>query len=357
MAMGKGFATDANLDLAKQLRIGYERSRQEDLPGIEIVAICNDTSATLVSFAYQMKVAPRRKAAMALIVGTGCNATIPLALSKLHPAKRPAQLKVLDGTEVLSDPKITINTEWTISGAATPLHDLHYVTRWDKILDEETDNPGFQPFEFMTAGRYLGELGRIIALDYFTNHLNIPGNSLPPKLRERYALSTTFLGNLRPSPSDPSVLDKLKAELPPNAETDAWQWTAETADALYHIAKAVQVRAAGMVAAATIGLLACADEIQFSSDDTDEEVNGEAEAPTTAEYGVDELLVGYTGGCIVHFQDYRDDCQTFLDGIMEREFGRSSLPRVVLEPCHDGGIMGAGILAGTVTTFGHDVPQ
>lgn len=357
MAMGKGFATDANLDLAKQLRIGYERSRQEDLPGIEIVAICNDTSATLVSFAYQMKVVPRRKAAMALIVGTGCNATIPLALSKLHPKKRPAQLKVLDGTESLSDPKITINTEWTISGAAQPLHELHYVTRWDQILDEETDNPGFQPFEFMTAGRYLGELGRIIALDYFTNHLNIPRASLPPKLLERYALSTTFLGNLRPSLNGPSVIHQLNAELPTGTEPDAWQWTTETADALYHIAKAVQVRAAGMVAAATIGLLACAEEIQFSSNHTGEEVNGEAVPYVTMNREVDELLVGYTGGCIVHFQDYRDDCQVFLDAIMEREFGNSSVPRVVLEPCHDGGITGAGILAGTIKTFGHDVSQ
>jgi hexokinase len=356
MAMGKGFAMDANLDLAKQFRVGYERSRAKYIPGIEIVAICNDTSATLVSFAYQMKVVPRRKAAMALIVGTGCNATIPLALSKLHPKKRPAQLKVLDGTESLSDPKITINTEWSISGAAHPLHELHYVTPWDKILDEETDNPGFQPFEFMTAGRYLGELGRIIALDYFTNHLNIPKMSLPPKLRERYALPTTFLGNLRPSLNEPSIIQQLNAELPPSVESNAWQWTTEAADALYHITKAVQVRAAGMVAAATIGLLACAEEIQFSSNYIQKKVNGEVVQSMT-ERDVDELLVGYTGGCIVHFQDYRDDCQAFLDSIMEREFGNSSVPRVVLEPCHDGGITGAGILAGTVKTFGHDVSQ
>lgn len=354
MAMGKGFATDANLDLAKQLRIGYESSRPPDLPGIEIIAICNDTSATLVSFAYQMEVVPRRKAAMAIIVGTGCNATIPLALSKLHPKKRPAQLKVLGDGKAVSDPKITVNTEWTINGAAPPLHELQYVTHWDKILNDETDNPGFQPFEFMTAGRYLGELGRIIAVDYLTNHLNIPKASLPPKLQERYALSTTFLGNLRPN--DPSALKQLETELPSNQDIDAWQWTQEAADALYHISKAVQVRAAAMVAAATIGLLACAEEIQFSPD-SNEPANGGDGPSSKPEEDVDELLVGYTGGCIVHFQDYRDDCQAFLDSIMEREFGNAPVPRVVLEPCHDGGITGAGILVGTIKTFGHDVSQ
>ena len=358
--MGKGFATDANLDLVKHIQTGYERSKQADLPGVEIVAICNDTSATLVSFAYHLlfdkKVGPGRKAAMAIIVGTGCNATIPLAMSKLHPKKRPAQLKVLDNDEAVADPKITVNTEWTINGTLPPLRELQYVTHWDETLDAETDSPGFQPFEYMTAGRYIGELGRIIAVDYFTNHLGIPTATLPQKLRERYALPTTFLGNLRPSTDQPSVLKQLETELPPNIGPDAWQWTTEAADALYHIAKAIQVRAAALVAAATIGLLACAEEIHFSPS-TSGAADGEAVPTTRPERDVDELLVGYTGGCIVHFQDYRDDCQVFLDAIMEREFGDSSVPRVVLEPCHDGGILGAGILAATVKSFGHDISQ
>ena len=66
-------------------------------------------------------------------------------------------------------------------------------------------------------------------------------------------------------------------------------------------------------------------------------------------------MVGYTGGCIVHFQDYLEDCQGFLDGIMEREFGgrvEGIKKRVLLKPCHDGGIIGAGVLAGTVTALG-----
>lgn len=59
-------------------------------------------------------------------------------------------------------------------------------------------------------------------------------------------------------------------------------------------------------------------------------------------------MVGYTGGCIVHFQNYLEDCQRFLDAIMQKEFGDLFGPKVVLQPCHDGGIMGAGILAGTL---------
>ena len=50
----------------------------------------------------------------------------------------------------------------------------------------------------------------------------------------------------------------------------------------------------------------------------------------------------------MHFQNYLEDCQKFLDAIMEKEFGKAFSPRVVLHPCHDGGIIGAGILAATL---------
>ncbi|KAH6723174.1 hexokinase-7 [Leptodontidium sp. MPI-SDFR-AT-0119] len=369
MSMGKGFQITSNLDLGRLLLEGYEKSRGPSLPRIKITAIVNDAVATLVSFAYQFRSNARRKAAMGLIVGTGCNATIPLALSKLHPKKRPAKVKVLDSdgeAEVDQDLKIAVNTEWTIRGAAGPLHDLDFITRWDEKLDAEGEAPGFQPFEYMTAGRYLGELGRIIILDYLTNNLSVPEPTLPPLLTQRHGLSTTFLGNLGPhlATTEPSLLRQLEIEIPPSAKGDAWHWTADVAEMVYDIAKAIQVRAAGMTAAAIIALLACAEEIHFSplpqnlpngAVTTSISVNGTKEA-------LDELMVGYTGGCIVHFQDYLADCQGFLDEIMEAEFGRREhredvhvyVPRVVLMPCHDGGIIGAGILAGTVQSLARD---
>jgi hexokinase len=353
--VGKGFAMEDNLDLGKELLKGYEHSRDPCLPHIKITAIANDAVSTLVSFAYQFRSNPRRKAAMGLIVGTGCNATIPLALSQLHSSKRPKQVKVLDNVEPDPDLKVTVNTEWTIKGAARPLYELDFMTHWDQKLDKEGDRPGFQPFEYMTAGRYLGELGRIIIVDYFTNQLRIPEPTLPPKLRERHGLTTSFLGNLGPhlAPKKPSMLKQLEAELPPSEETDAWQWTPEAASIIFEIAKAVQIRAAGMTAAAIVGLLACAGEIHFSPSHTNQDLpNGHAGYPKSS---IEELLIGYTGGCIVHFQDYLQDCQSFLDSIMSSEFGNRERPRVLLTPCHDGGIMGAGILAGTVQSIARDV--
>jgi hypothetical protein len=311
---------------------------------------------------------------MAIIVGTGSNATIPLCLSSLHPSKRPAHLiqpPNSDSSKSSEDVKIAVNTEWSINGSAPPLHELGLITHWDKVLDSEGEAPGFQPFEYMTSGRYLGELGRLIVVDYFTNHHLIPETNLPPKLRRRHGLTTAFLGNLGPHLShlEPSMLEQLEAELPPDEE-GGWEWTEETANVLYQIGKAIQVRGSGMTAAAVIGLLACADEINLSTSPSNQSLpNGMVPATTKRnnpivegeeEKNKQELMVGYTGGCIVHFQNYLHDCQSFLDQIMERDFSHSGFDeevkktRVVLRPCHDGGIIGAGILAGTVRNVKRD---
>lgn len=348
--MGKGFSLPPDLDLGKQLFESYEAIRTPELPRIKITAIANDTVATLVDFAYQFGSLPHQKAAMGLIVGTGCNATIPLALSKLHPMKRPQQVKVLDDLELKKDVKIAVNTEWTIDGAAAPLHELNIITTWDRKLDEGLGMKSFQPFEYCTSGGYLGELGRIIIVDFLTS-LGFLESLLPLKLTIIRGLSTAFLGNLRPptDPTQPSLLSLLENELPSREGADAFRWTEETAEIAYKVAKTIQIRAAGMVAAAVIALLSCADEIHLSPSSTSSphDQNHLSNGYTKLDGHIKEYLVGYTGGCIVHFQSYLLDCQNFLDEVMAAEFGENGT-RVVLCPCHDGGIIGAGILAGTV---------
>lgn len=326
MPMGKGFAVASNLDLGGHLLAGYEKHRTADMPRIRIAAIANDAVATLVSFIYQSSAQAHRRAAMGLIVGTGCNATLPLRLTSLHESKRPASISVLPGQDV-ADVKIAVNTEWSIKGSAPPLRELGLISRWDTDLDLAGEAPGFQPLEYMTAGRYLGELARLIFVDYYTTVLRLPRDALPPAFHQRFGLSTTFISHLYPgSPRGPMV-SQLEREFPPD---NGWfRWTAELADVLYRIARVIEVRAAGIVAAATVGLLRCAEEIP--------------EAPPGAA-GSTELAVGYTGGCIQHFQNYLTDTQQFIDSILDDEFGGDAPVKVVLTPCRDGGITGAGIL-------------
>ncbi|TQN63800.1 Hexokinase-1 [Colletotrichum shisoi] len=344
MTMGKGFNIGGDAELGPLLLKGYEKSRLVDrddgtrrLPPIRIAAISNDSVSTLIAFIYLFNESSSRKATMGLIVGTGCNATIPLPLTALGSNKWPANVSTLPG-ESARHARIAVNTEWSTRGTAPPLHELNLITPWDAALDAALVGPneiaGFQPLEYMTAGRYLGELGRLVLVDYLKTELHFDESSLPKSLLVRYGLTTTFLSHFKPAdPSDPSnLLAELEKEFPAG-EGAPFQWTLQTAVALYHMAKAIQIRAAGIVAAATVALLKLAGDIP-------EQVPADGTTP------VKELGVGYTGGCISHFQDYLADTQDFLDRIVKLDSKDQPPPaRIVLSPCHDGGIKGAGILA------------
>lgn len=339
MSMGKGFAISSNLDLGPRLLAGYNQANGEGLPPIQVAAIANDSVSTLVSFIYKYEDVQQR-ASMGLILGTGCNATIPLKLSQLHPSKRPANVNVLPG-ESVENVKIAVNTEWSINGTAPPLRSLGWINQWDEILDSQNEIPGFQPLEYMTAGRYLGELGRLVLVDYITTIAGIPKESLPEALLRKQSITTTFLSHFKPL--DPKALkSQLEKEFPSSTSAASFTWTEELAGVLYHIAKAIEVRAAGIVAAAIVALLEVGGEIPVGagSSSSGEAITGAGERMSR------ELGVGYTGGCIVHFQDYLADCQGFIDELMEQRTVRSgtSAIRVVLNACHDGGVTGAGIL-------------
>jgi hexokinase len=335
-SMGKGFAITDGTDLASSLLKGYERGGGSDSPAIKIVAITNDSVSTLISFIYSYQETASKRGAMGLIVGTGTNATVPLKLRCLHENKRQQEISAGPGQDTDNkELKIAVNTEWSINGSAPPLRKLGLITPWDEQLDSVSLLHGFQPLEYMTAGRYLGELGRIIFVDYLTKSTGLDLDSLfkslPKKVLQSYYLDTTWLSHYKPS--EASLLHQLRTKFP-DAET-SFKWTEGMAEALYQVAKAIEIRAAGIVAAGIVGLLRLAEDIPAPGRRI---VDGEAPA------SVRVLGVGYTGGCIVNFQDYLRDTQTFLDDIINTDFGGQPPVKVTLTPCHDGGIIGAGIL-------------
>lgn len=192
LPMGKGFAITSNMKLGAMLLAGYSphcttsgTASSSPLPKIRIAAITNDTVATFLSLAYAVKAAPNSRVAMGLIVGTGTNATVPMRPTDLHPEK---QSQLQDSSE---NGSVVINTEWTIRGTDTPLEALHIKTKWDRELDENSDAPGFQPFEYMTSGRYLGEIARLVFLDTLGGATD--PTSVPRTLRLKNSLPTWFL--------------------------------------------------------------------------------------------------------------------------------------------------------------------
>lgn len=345
MQMGKGFAITKDIDLGKLLLGGYERHTRPGpgtigLPPIKIAAITNDTLATLASLSYAAQSTPESRVVMGLIVGTGVNAAIPMSMQSLHRSKQSSIN--LPTKSRANHETIVVNTEWSIKGTAGPLRAHDLVTRWDVELDRSCEAPGYMPFEYMAGGRYLGELVRIMACDYFVREEYIAIQDLPTVLTCRNALDTSFLSStIAVDMSAKDLIMKLKQVLPV-PENSIWSWTEERAKVMQGIAQAVQTRSAQMVAAAVVGALACANELVIVGTQA---ADGGTASRSKAH---NELIVAYTGGVISQYPRYLNDCQWSIDSLVSSLSPAGVQQRIILTEVLNGGVIGAGVLAGTI---------
>lgn len=339
LPMGKGFAITSDLNLGKMLLAGYEQYRtatssSTPLPSIRVAAITNDTVATFASLAYAVKASPNSRVAMGLIVGTGTNATVPMPLHRLHTTKVAA----ISNSDAVKT--VVINTEWTIRGTDSPLVDLNIKTPWDLTLDANSDAPGFQPFEYMTSGRYLGEIVRLIFLDIISAQ-HLPNT--PPSLQSRNALPTRFLSRIVVAERS-TVFEELERMFPPNG-TEPLFWTTTRTETFIHITHAVQQRSSALIAAACIGLLHCVHDIHIDipSGATQTAVtNGTHLSNSVPE----ELVIAYAGGTISQYPGWLQDCQHWINTLLDEGSVKNKSKTIVLREALDGGIIGAGVLAG-----------
>ncbi|KXG52852.1 Hexokinase [Penicillium griseofulvum] len=313
----------------------------------------NDTTATLASLAYSIPSLPNTRVVMGLIVGAGCNTTVPMKLADLHESKTKSILeKHPDAKETL------ISTEWTLSTAAASFDELGIRTEWDLELDRNCKRPGFQPMEYMIGGGYTGELVRIVCYDWFHRILGIQRSKLPLKLVEEYSLSTEYLSLVvASSMSDERLASELSKTLQPSPESD-WTWSAEYARDIRAIASAVQGRAASLVASAVVGLLGCTNEVQLGDMtpkcneeqvNTKPKVTEQTDSSTGWNSGPEELAVAFSGGVIQHYPHYKETVQRYIDRLLLRAGPQAGGKSVFLREASDGGIIGTGVLAGTAS--------
>lgn len=140
MKMGKGF-TLSNVEGSDFHDLVECAFRKKNLP-VQLTAILNDGVATLLSAAFKD---PTTR--IAIILGTGTNATCPVATSRLA---------------LETDSKfMLLNTEWSFYG-----EDFLPTTEADRILDSHVKSfkPWSQPYEQRMSGMYLGELLRLHAI-------------------------------------------------------------------------------------------------------------------------------------------------------------------------------------------------
>lgn len=153
---------------------------------IDVVALINDTTGTLVASMYTD---PETK--MGLIFGTGCNGAyydIVQDIPKLE-GKIPEDIP---GTSLMA-----INCEY---GAFDNEHYILPRTKYDVQIDKESPRPGQQSFEKMISGYYLGEVLRLVLLELSEEKgLFFKGQDLS-KLKEEFIMDTSFPARIEEDP-------------------------------------------------------------------------------------------------------------------------------------------------------------
>jgi hexokinase len=253
--MGKGFniPTILGASLTDLLHDALE-SLSPPHP-IRIMALLNDAVATLLSHAF---IRPTTR--MGLICGTGTNATALCPTTYLSEEKYHH--------EGAWEEFVLVNTEWSMFGK-----DVLPVTQYDKIVDRQSGMPGFQPFEMMVSGRYIGEIVRLVALDGLEKGA-WSFDEVPSEWDTRYALQTATCSSIEAyvslamfsDNSNGDDLQKTVNLLNKLHPLSCGSYTPSDAVLLRQICNAISIRSASLVASSTIALLQVNNELETTSD-------------------------------------------------------------------------------------------
>ncbi|KAG0668356.1 hexokinase A [Maudiozyma exigua] len=129
-----------------------EKITENKIP-VEVVALINDTTGTLVASLYTDS-----ETKMGVIFGTGVNGAYYDVCSDIE--KLQGRLPA----DITNDSPMAINCEY---GSFDNEHVVLPRNRFDIQIDEESPRPGQQAFEKMSSGYYLGELLRLALLETY----------------------------------------------------------------------------------------------------------------------------------------------------------------------------------------------
>ncbi|KAF2209540.1 hypothetical protein CERZMDRAFT_46851 [Cercospora zeae-maydis SCOH1-5] len=304
LAMGKGFKATHGVE-GEDLSELIMRSCNAKGLNVQMRAIINDSAGTLMSQAYRD---PSTR--VSLILGTGTNAAIFLPrtiLAKPKFGSRP------DSWYAEAE-RVLINTELSMVGQ----HSLPK-TKYDERLNTNHSLPNFQPLEYLSTGRYLGEIARLIMLDAIES-AGLFNGQIPQGLGEAYAFDSRILAAFE---SDASrKLEKARSvflQAHPLRSS-----TPRTRDLQFirDIAILISRRASAYIATAMHALW---------------RVRSEAEGLDTA-VGV---TIACNGTIIEKYPGFRERCQRYLDDLCE--VSGATRGKVTLSLAPESSIFGAAV--------------
>lgn len=323
--MGKKFMAAEGL-LGQDLGDLIQNSCSKRGLTVQLHAIVNDSSATLLSKAY---LDPTTR--FGLILGTGVNAAVHLPVHLFSRSKfgiRPDEWHD-------SAKHVIVNTELSMFGAG-----ILPSTKWDAALREVHPMPGFQPLEHFVSGGYLGEIVRRVLIEGIETY-GLFGGVVPPSLEGEYSLDTETLSYIELCV--PALLPSFQANVVHRDRSPSLMHAHEIfvsrhptssppsyADlhALRSIASHVTYRASGVVAAGVHALW---------------QLRNEAENIPAHESS--HTWVAYNGSVIENYPEFKTRCQTHLDTLVEQSGGTRGT--VELTYAEESSLLGAAI-AGAV---------
>ncbi|KAG1223849.1 hypothetical protein G6F35_004399 [Rhizopus arrhizus] len=294
LRMGKGFTlknTEGN-DLADMFHEAFKRKKLN----VKVTAILNDTVGTLVAHAYT-----NPECRIGLIFATGINAAYPEKVSAITKLAPEVRNNYTPNTEML------INTEIDIFGTEAYLP----LTKYDLALDLSHNQPKFQLYEKMLSGAYMGELTRLIAVDFIEAGL-LFGGEMPKGFNQPWSFPTTYMSALESDQSETKeVGQRILTEFPTSEKP-----TLDDLNTLTRICHIVAARSASLVAVAIISLL----EQQGLSD---------------------HMVVGINGSTYEFYPHMDQRVRQALD----EWFGKEMSSKIILEVASEGGSVGGALIA------------
>ncbi|CAI4448914.1 CQS_1a_G0016830.mRNA.1.CDS.1 [Saccharomyces cerevisiae] len=152
---------------------------------IEVVALINDTTGTLVASYYTD---PETK--MGVIFGTGVNGAYYDVCSDIEKL----QGKLSD--DIPPSAPMAINCEY---GSFDNEHVVLPRTKYDITIDEESPRPDQQTFEKMSSGYYLGEILRLALMDMYKQGFIFKNQDLS-KFDKPFVMDTSYPARIEEDP-------------------------------------------------------------------------------------------------------------------------------------------------------------
>ncbi|RCI04150.1 hexokinase A [Rhizopus stolonifer] len=298
LRMGKGFTLQntEGYDLADMFHEAFKRKNLN----VRVTAILNDTVGTLVAHGYT-----NPTCRIGLIFATGINAAYPEKVPQIIKLDSSIRETYPNDTEML------INTEIDIFGTEAYLP----LTKYDLALDLSHNQPKFQLYEKMLSGAYLGELTRLIAMDFIEAGVLFEGH-VPEGFDEEWSFPTMYMSTLeKDNKTDrQDSLEILSAFNFVNTPTS------DDLAILTRICRIVSTRAASLAA---VSIIALVDQQRLLDVDRD------------------DIVVGINGSTFEFYPHMDMRVRRALD----EWYGKETSSRITLEVASEGGSVGGALIA------------